>query len=51
MKLIYIAGPFRSLKEPYDFWEQEENVRYAERVALAVWGAGQVAVCPCRPAT
>ena len=42
MKLIYIAGPFRG-RTP---WDVEENIRRAERVALAVWQAGAAALCP-----
>jgi len=40
--VIYIAGPFRAPTP----WEQEQNVRRAETVALEVWGLGAVALCP-----
>lgn len=42
MKVIYIAGPFRGRTA----WEVEKNIRNAETVALAVWKAGAVALCP-----
>lgn len=44
--VVYIAGPFRSTSEPYDCWEQEQNIRRAEALALDVWRAGLVAICP-----
>jgi hypothetical protein len=43
--VIYIAGPFRS-KKPGDHWEQTQNIRRAEALALEVWKAGHVALCP-----
>ena len=45
MKLVYIAGPFRPLKKG-DQWEQTLNIRRAEELALDVWRAGAVAICP-----
>jgi len=42
MKLVFIASPFRAPTE----WGRAENVRLAERLALEVWKAGAVAVCP-----
>lgn len=42
MKVIYIAGPFRGANT----WEIEQNIRRAETLALAVWRAGGVAICP-----
>lgn len=42
MKLVFIAAPFRAETE----WGRAENVRKAERIALMVWRAGAVAVCP-----
>lgn len=42
MKVVYIAGPFRGPNA----WEIEENIRRAERLALQVWRAGAVALCP-----
>lgn len=42
MKLIFIASPFRAPTP----WQVAENVRRAERLALSVWQAGAVAVCP-----
>lgn len=42
MKVIYIAGPYRA-DTP---WRVEKNVREAEEVALQVWLAGAIALCP-----
>jgi len=42
MKVVYVAGPFRAATA----WEIEQNVRAAEVVALRVWRAGAVALCP-----
>ena len=42
MKVVYIAGPFRGANS----WEIEQNIRRAEELALEVWKAGAVAVCP-----
>lgn len=41
-KVIYIAGPFRAANQ----WEQEQNIRRAEELALEVWRFGAVALCP-----
>jgi hypothetical protein len=42
MIVVYIAGPFRAVNA----WEQEQNVRAAESVALQMWAAGYSAICP-----
>lgn len=42
MIVVYIAGPFRAKSA----WEIEQNIRNAETMALAVWRAGGVALCP-----
>ncbi len=42
MKVIYIAGPFRSKTE----WGRQQNIREAERYALEVWVRGAAAICP-----
>lgn len=42
MKVVYVAGPFRSVTH----WGIVQNVRAAEAVALEVWRAGAVAICP-----
>jgi hypothetical protein len=42
MKAAYIAGPFRA-ETP---WLVEQNVRRAERVALAAHLEGYAAICP-----
>jgi len=42
MQVVYIAGPFRSSNS----WQQEQNIRAAEAVALEVWRRGMVALCP-----
>lgn len=48
MKVIYIAGPFRALNADgsMNHWEQEQNIRRAEALALRVWQAGGAALCP-----
>ena len=42
MLVVYIAAPFTGKTG----WEIEENVRRAERLALRVWEAGAIALCP-----
>lgn len=42
MRLVYIAGPYRASNN----WLIERNVRRAEELALQVWEAGAVGVCP-----
>jgi hypothetical protein len=42
VKVVYVAGPFRSPTH----WGIVQNVRAAEAVALEVWRAGAVAICP-----
>lgn len=42
MKVVYIAGPFRGA----NYWEQEQNIRRAEQLALDVWKLGFAAICP-----
>lgn len=42
MKVIFIAGPYRAKTE----WEILENIRRAEAIAVKVWQAGMVALCP-----
>jgi len=42
MKVIYIAGPYRADTEH----GVVENIRRAEEVAIKVWQAGHVALCP-----
>jgi hypothetical protein len=41
-RVVYVAGPFRG---PHHF-AIAENIRNAERVALEIWKAGAVAICP-----
>jgi hypothetical protein len=41
-RVVYIAGPFRGAS----YWQQEQNVRRAEELALEVWRMGAAAVCP-----
>ena len=43
MKVIYIAGPYRS---PHGEWGVVENIRKAEAAALFVWQYGGAALCP-----
>lgn len=42
MKVVYIAGPFRGA----NYWEQENNIRRAEKLAHDVWLLGAAALCP-----
>ena len=42
MRIVYIAGPFRAP----NLWEQEQNIRRAEGLALQVWRSGAAALCP-----
>ncbi len=42
MKVIYLAGPFRSKTQ----WGITQNVQRAERVSLELWKQGWVVVCP-----
>lgn len=42
MKVFYIAGPYRADTERGVL----ENIRAAEAVAVEVWKAGHVALCP-----
>jgi len=42
MPVIYIAGPYRHATE----WGVTRNIRAAELVAVEVWQAGAVALCP-----
>ena len=48
MKLIYVAGPFRS-RNPNgssNSWGVQKNVMNAMAVALEVWKTGNPAICP-----
>jgi len=40
--IVFIIGPYRADSA----WEREQNIRRAEEVALDVWKAGHVALCP-----
>ena len=40
--IVFVIGPYRADSA----WEIEQNVRRAEEVALDVWRAGHVALCP-----
>ena len=42
MKVVYLVGPFRGPST----WAVEQNIRRAEEIALEVWRAGGVALCP-----
>lgn len=48
MKLIYVAGPFRSSNAngKSNAWGVQNNVMNAMRIALEVWKAGHAALCP-----
>lgn len=43
MKVIYIAGPYRSKRGEYYV---RQNIRAAEELAIFVWRNGGVALCP-----
>ena len=42
MKLVYIAGPYRN----DDRWEEEQNVRRAEAIAIEIAKLGAMPICP-----
>lgn len=44
--VVYVGGPFRSRSDPYSQWEQEQNIRRAETLALEVWQHGAAAIFP-----
>lgn len=48
MKVIYVAGPFRSTNPDgqQNHWNIQQNVMRAMELALEVWKAGHVAICP-----
>lgn len=50
MKVIYVAGPFRSASEhmpgQQDCWGIQTNIMRAMALALDVWRLGAAAVCP-----
>jgi nucleoside 2-deoxyribosyltransferase len=43
--VCFISGPFRP-SDPLNQWEQEQNIRRAEALALEVWRIGAVAIAP-----
>ena len=45
MKVIFCAGPFRAI-DGGGPWEQEQNVRVMESLALHINSLGAVALCP-----
>ena len=42
MKLLFVAGPYRSSSE----WETLQNIRQAESLALQLWKMGFSVICP-----
>jgi len=49
LKLVYVAGPYRSKSGAHDasvYNEIEENIRRAEAVAVRLWDAGFGVFCP-----
>jgi hypothetical protein len=42
LKVVYVAGPYRGDGE----WQVVQNIRKAEKLALEIWKAGAVAICP-----
>ncbi len=43
MKVVYVAGPYRSPGGP---WGVRENIDYATRVARELWLLGLAVICP-----
>lgn len=48
MKVVYVAGPFRSMNAngKSNAWGVQTNIMSAMAVALEVWKLGHVALCP-----
>lgn len=49
MKVIYVAGPFRSVNQTTgksNAWGVQQNVMKAMALALEVWKRGCAAICP-----
>lgn len=46
--VVYVAGPFRAMNDDGtpNQWQQEQNIRRAEELALEVWYMGGAAMCP-----
>jgi nucleoside 2-deoxyribosyltransferase len=42
MRVLYIAGPYSAPNA----WKREQNIRWAELVALDAWRHGYVPLCP-----
>ncbi len=42
MKVVYVAGPYRSTCE----WQLEEFLRHAEDESLKLWKKGWAVICP-----
>lgn len=42
MKIVYVAGPYRGKTES----DVVRNIRNAEAVAIRIWQAGHIALCP-----
>lgn len=42
--VVFLSGPFRSMADPYDQWEQTQNIRRAEELSLEVWKIGAAPV-------
>lgn len=40
--LVYVAGPFRAP----NYWQQEQNIRRAEEIALELWRQDCAVICP-----
>lgn len=41
-RVVFIAGPYRGKND----WETTNNIKTAERIAVNVWRAGHIAICP-----
>jgi hypothetical protein len=48
MKLVYVAGPFRSMNQngKSNAWGVQSNIMAAMKLALEVWKLGHAALCP-----
>ena len=42
MRVVFISGPYRNSSE----WRVEQNIRQAEKLALAAWELGVAVHCP-----
>ncbi|MHB8483531.1 MAG: DUF4406 domain-containing protein [Nitrospiria bacterium] len=43
MKLVYIAGKYRSKEGPSGIWD---NIQFARQYAIKYWKSGHAVICP-----